>query len=71
MFSPQIETPLDGGMKMGLGWVLNGNQVKGHSIYGHDGATLGHRASMGLMPQHQLGVSFLTNSGTGDLLLKY
>lgn len=47
----------------GLGWAMPG--WEGGEVFGHDGATIGQRAYLRVVPGARLAVALLTNSGTG------
>ena len=49
------------GMAMGLGWLLYA--WEGHSVFGHDGATIGQASYLRIMPDANLVVTLLTNGG--------
>ena len=45
----------------GLGWMLM--NWDGHSLYGHDGGTIGQSAFLRILPERNLAVAMLTNGG--------
>jgi hypothetical protein len=49
------------GDRWGVGWILF--DWDGHPVYGHDGATLGQRAYLRIVPEAKVAVCFLTNGG--------
>ena len=63
MQEAQIEVPdkYTLGDRWGVGWILF--DWDGHPVYGHDGATLGQRAYLRIIPEARLAVAVLTNGG--------
>ena len=63
MQEPQIEVPdkFTLGGQWGLGWILF--DWDGRPGYGHDGATIGQRAYLRVVPEAGLAVCLLTNGG--------
>lgn len=63
MQEPQVEVPdrFTLGDRWGLGWILF--DWDDHPGYGHDGATLGQRAYLRVLPGARLAVCLLTNGG--------
>jgi CubicO group peptidase (beta-lactamase class C family) len=63
MLEPQIDVPdaYTLGNQWGLGWILF--DWNGHAGFGHDGATLGQRAYLRVVPERRLAVTLLTNGG--------
>jgi CubicO group peptidase (beta-lactamase class C family) len=63
MQEAQIEVPdkYTLGDRWGVGWILF--DWEGHPVYGHDGATLGQRAYLRIIPEARLAVAVLTNGG--------
>ncbi|MFI6890099.1 serine hydrolase domain-containing protein [Streptosporangium canum] len=49
-----------------LGWEIF--HVGGHTIYGHNGDTIGQSAFLRLLPERDIAVALLTNGGEGVLL---
>ncbi|MFP6808691.1 MAG: serine hydrolase domain-containing protein [Pseudomonadales bacterium] len=45
----------------GLGWFLM--DWRGHSLYGHDGATIGQFSYLRILPEKNIAVALLTNGG--------
>jgi hypothetical protein len=63
MQEPQVEVPdrFTLGDRWGLGWILF--DWDGHPGHGHDGATVGQRAYLRVLPEARLAVCLLTNGG--------
>jgi len=66
MLRPQNDSiPLDLNLRMGLGWMLNGFDVKqGGVTAGHGGSLLDFHSMMLTLPEHKLGVVVASNSAT-------
>lgn len=66
MLRPQNESiPLDLNLRMGLGWMLSGFDVKhGGVAAGHGGSLLDFHSMMLTLPDHKLGVVVASNSAT-------
>ena len=59
---------LDLGHKIGLGWFIDTDVLPDNSpVYGHGGATIGHRAYMQVDPKSKLGVVVLSNSALANV----
>jgi CubicO group peptidase (beta-lactamase class C family) len=67
MVERQVELPLLGvmGNAWGLGWEIF--DCVGGTVIGHDGGTIGQSAFLRLVPEHDLAVAVLTNSGTAPM----
>ena len=65
MQEPQIEVPdrYTLGDRWGIGWILF--DWNGHHGFGHDGATVGQRAYLRILPEARLAVCLFTNGGNG------
>jgi CubicO group peptidase (beta-lactamase class C family) len=63
MQEPQVEVPDKHtlGSHWGIGWILF--NWGGHSVYGHDGGTIGQAAFLRIAPDANLAVCLLTNGG--------
>ncbi len=67
MMQPQNERiALDLGEKIGLGWMIDTLSIPNETLYGHDGATVAHRASLLIAPQSKLAVVVLANSSSAN-----
>jgi CubicO group peptidase (beta-lactamase class C family) len=53
-------------LNQGLGWLMA--QWDGHEVVGHGGGTIGQLSFLEVLPDRELVVALLTNSGTGGLL---
>lgn len=72
MLRPQNEhVALDLDMRIGLGWMFNGLGVHhGGPVPNHGGTLLDSHSLMALLPEHELGVVVLANSGTAQNSVK-
>ncbi len=68
MFRVQnANVPLDFDFRMGLGWMLNGVDVRGAgTVANHGGTTLNYHTLMVVLPEHKLGVVVLSNSANSE-----
>lgn len=64
LFEPQYpDLPLDFGLKVGLGWMLNGQDIEGaQTTVWQDGSYPPYVSRMVVLPQERLGVVLLSNS---------
>lgn len=74
MLRPQhTKSPLDGTLKMGLGWFLsplNDRDIHhGGVVAGHGGTTRLHHAELRALLDHKLGVVILSNSSSSGAML--
>ena len=67
MVERQVELPDLGvmGNAWGLGWEIF--DCSGGTVIGHDGGTIGQSAFLRIVPEHDVAVAVLTNSGTAAL----
>lgn len=72
MLRPQNEhVALDLDMRIGLGWMFNGLGVHhGGPVPNHGGTLLDSHSLMALLPEHDLGVVVMANSGTAQASVK-
>ena len=70
MQEAQIDVPdrFTLGDKWGVGWILF--DWGGRRLYGHDGATIGQRAYLRVLPDERVAVSLLTNGGDSGLAFR-
>lgn len=68
MFRPQnAQVPLDINLRMGLGWMLNGSEVKGGGVVAnHGGSLLNFHSELKILPERKLGVVVAANSAGGQ-----
>ncbi|MDO8291673.1 MAG: serine hydrolase domain-containing protein [Gallionella sp.] len=64
MLRPQnAQVPLDINLRMGLGWMLDGSEVKGGGVVAsHGGSLLSFHSELKILPEHKLGVVVAANS---------
>ena len=67
MLRPQnSNVPLDVGIHMGLGWMLDRSEIHGGGfVAGHGGALHNFHSELRIMPAHKLGVIVAANSSSG------
>lgn len=72
MLRPQNEhVALDLDMRIGLGWMFNGLGVHhGGPVPNHGGTLLDSHSLMALLPEHDLGVVVMANSGSAQASVK-
>ncbi|HEU0188705.1 MAG TPA: serine hydrolase domain-containing protein [Gallionella sp.] len=68
MFRPQnAQVPLDINLRMGLGWMLNGSEIKGGGVVAnHGGSLLNFHSELKILPERKLGVVVAANSAGGQ-----
>lgn len=68
MFRVQnANVPMDFDSQVGLGWMLNGVEVRrGGTVASHGGLTMNFHTLMAVLPEHKLGVVVLSNSTTAQ-----
>lgn len=68
MFRPQnAQVPLDINLRMGLGWMLNGSEIRGGGIVAnHGGSLLNFHSELKILPERKLGVVVAANSAGGQ-----
>lgn len=66
MLRPQnAGVPLDFDFRIGLAWMLGGNDIRNAGpVAQHGGATLNHRSQLIVLPEQKLGVVVMSNSAT-------
>jgi CubicO group peptidase (beta-lactamase class C family) len=64
--------PLDFDMRIGLGWMLDGIDVKGGgTVVGHGGTTLNFQSMLVLLPEQKLGVIVLSNTASSHMVVNH
>lgn len=63
--------PLDMGLRVGLGWLLSGIEIRNAgTVASHGGTLLDSHSMMVVLPEHKLGVIVASNSATAQGVVK-